>query len=143
MKDSAYCPFETAEQVLTQIPVTCKCIIVDIHAEATSEKAALAWFLDGRVTAVIGTHTHVQTADARILPGGTAFLSDVGMVGAQDSILGRAVPDVIAKFRTGMPHKFPVVETGIRLDAAVIRYDMMTGKALEIKPISTMYFPEN
>ena len=143
MKDSAYCPFETAEQVLTQIPITCKCIIVDIHAEATSEKAALAWFLDGRVTAVIGTHTHVQTADARILPGGTAFLSDVGMVGAADSILGRAVPDVIAKFRTGMPHKFPVVESGIRLDAAVIRYDMQTGKALEIKPISVMYEPEN
>ena len=115
---------------------------MDIHAEATSEQAALAWFLDGRVTAVLGTHTHVQTADARILPGGTAFLSDVGMVGAADSILGRSVPDVIAKFRTGMPHKFPVVETGIRLDAAVIRYDMQTGKALEIKPISVMYDPD-
>jgi len=142
MKDSAYCPFETAEQILTQIPITCKCIIVDIHAEATSEKAALAWFLDGRVTAVLGTHTHVQTADARILPGGTAFLSDVGMVGAADSILGRSVPDVIEKFRTGMPHKFPVVETGIRLDAAVIRYDMQTGRAVEIKPISVMYDPD-
>ena len=94
---------------------------------------------DLKTTAVLGTHTHVQTADARILPGGTAFLSDVGMVGAADSILGRSVPDVIAKFRTGMPHKFPVVESGIRLDAAVIRYDMLTGKALEIKPVSVMY----
>ena len=142
MRDNADDPFAAADRLLAGLPSSVKTIFVDFHAEATSEKAALAWFLDGRVTAVIGTHTHVQTADARILPGGTAFLSDVGMVGAADSILGRAVPDVIAKFRTGMPHKFPVVETGIRLDAAVIRYDMTTGKALEIKPISVMYEPE-
>ena len=141
MRDSAYCPFETAESVLAQIPITCKCIFVDFHAEATSEKAALAWFLDGRVTAVIGTHTHVQTADARILPGGTAMLSDVGMTGAADSILGRNTQDVIRKFRTGMPARLNVVEDGIRLDAVVIRYEMNTGKAVSITPISEMFNP--
>ena len=105
MKESAYCPFETAEEIVKQLPLSCKCIIVDIHAEATSEKAALAWMLDGRVTAVIGTHTHVQTNDARILPNGTAFLTDAGMVGASDSILGREVDAVVRKFRTGMPQR--------------------------------------
>jgi len=139
MKESAYCPFETVENVLKQIPHTCKCIIVDIHAEATSEKAAMAWMLDGKVTAVIGTHTHVQTNDARILPQGTAFLSDVGMVGANDSILGREVEPVVNKFRTGMPQRFPVCEKNIRLDGVVVSYDLATGKAVAVKPISRMY----
>lgn len=136
MKSDANCPFETAEQILAKLPKTVKTIIVDFHAEATSEKAAMARFLDGKVTAVIGTHTHVQTADARILSKGTAFISDVGMVGAEDSILGRDIEAVVRRFRTGMPQKFEVVETGIRLDAVVVSYDSETGKATQIKNLS-------
>ena len=142
MKESAYCPFETAEENVKQLPLSCRCVIVDIHAEATSEKAALAWMLDGRVTAVIGTHTHVQTNDARILPNGTAFLTDAGMVGANDSILGREVEAVVRKFRTGMPQRLPVCEKNIRLDGAVVSYELNTGKAVAIKPISRMYQEE-
>ncbi len=142
MKDSAYCPFETVENILKQIPLTCKCVVVDIHAEATSEKAAMAWMLDGKVTAVIGTHTHVQTNDARVLPNGTAFLTDAGMVGANDSILGREIESVVRKFRTGMPQRLPVCEKNIRLDGAVVSYELMSGKAVAIKPISRMYQQE-
>lgn len=136
IKDSAYCPFETVERILSEMPKTVKNIFVDFHAEATSEKAAMAYFLDGKVTAVVGTHTHVQTADACILPGGTAFISDIGMVGGKFSILGREVESVIKKFRTGMPTKIPAVEKNIRLDAVVISYNILTGKASEIKNIS-------
>ena len=142
MKESAYCPFETAEEILTQIPITCKCILVDFHAEATSEKLAMAAFLDGKATAVLGTHTHVQTADARILPGGTAAITDVGMVGGADSILGRDTQDVLKKFRTGMPVKLEVVEDRIRYDAVVIRYELNTGRAVSIVPVSEEYKPE-
>ncbi len=142
MKESARCPFETAEDILKQIPITCKCIIVDLHAEATSEKLAMGHFLDGKVTAVIGTHTHVQTADAQILPGGTALLTDVGMVGGDHSILGRSVEDVVRKFRTGMPTRLNVVENNIRLDACVISYEMNTGRAVAIQTISRKYNPE-
>ncbi len=142
MKESASCPFETAEKILAQLPPTVKCIVVDIHAEATSEKAALAWFLDGKVTAVIGTHTHVQTADARVLPGGTAFLSDVGMVGGHNSVLGRDVPDVVRKFRTGMPTRLNVTENTIRLDYAVVSYELETGRAVAIRAASEFFTPE-
>lgn len=142
MKDCASCPFETAEKILKEIPPVCKCIIVDIHAEATSEKAALAWALAGKVTAVIGTHTHVQTADARVLPGGTAFLSDVGMVGGHNSVLGREVADVVRKFRTGMPTRLSVTEKNIRLDYAVISYELQTGRAVDICACSEFYTPE-
>ena len=138
VRESAYCPFETAEKVLKEIPASVKCIIVDFHAEATSEKAAMAHFLNGKVTAVLGTHTHVQTADAKVLPGGTAFISDVGMTGAECSILGRDVQAVVDKFRSGMPKALPVVETGIRLDAVVVSYDHLTGRATAIKNISRM-----
>ncbi len=138
VRDSAYCPFETVEKILNELPGTVKTIFVDIHAEATSEKAGMAHFLDGKVTAVLGTHTHVQTADAKILPGGTAFISDVGMTGAEYSILGRDVSSVVRKFRSGMPGRLPVVDTGIRIDAVVVSYDMHTGRATAIKNISRM-----
>ncbi|MEI8246040.1 MAG: TIGR00282 family metallophosphoesterase [Lentisphaerota bacterium] len=138
VRESAYCPFETAEKVLKEIPASVKCIIVDFHAEATSEKAAMAHFLNGKVTAVLGTHTHVQTADAKVLSGGTAFISDAGMTGAECSILGRDVQAVVDKFRSGMPKALPVVETGIRLDAVVVSYDHLTGRATAIKNISRM-----
>lgn len=138
MKESANCPFETVEDILKKIPKTVKCIIVDIHAEATSEKAAMAHFLDGKVTAVLGTHTHVQTADAKILPGGTAFISDVGMVGSEASILGRTIESVVNKFVSGMPKRLPVNDHDARLDAVVISYDMNTGKADKITNVSRM-----
>lgn len=138
MRDSAYCPFETVENILKEIPPAVKCILVDFHAEATSEKMAMGYFLEGRVTAVVGTHSHVQTADAKILPGGTAYITDVGMTGAERSILGRDLEAVIAKFRYGIPRRFTVIEKGIRLDAVVISYDPQSGKAAAIKNISRM-----
>jgi metallophosphoesterase (TIGR00282 family) len=138
MKESAYCPFETVENILKDIPPTVKCIIVDFHAEATSEKIAMGYFLEGKVTAVVGTHSHVQTADAKILPGGTAYITDVGMTGAERSVLGRDLNAVIAKFRYGMPRRFTVIEEGIRLDAVVISYDPQSGKASDIINISRM-----
>lgn len=137
MKESASCPFETIDAILSQIPARIKTIIVDFHAEATSEKLAMQHYLDGKVTAVIGTHTHVQTSDARVSLSGTAMLTDVGMTGAEESILGRAIPDVVKKFTTGMPMRLSVVENGlIRLDGAVITYDYMTGRASAIESFS-------
>lgn len=142
MKDSAYCPFETVEEILKQIPITVKCIIVDFHAEATSEKLAMAHFLDGKVTAVFGTHTHVQTADARVSANGTASITDVGMVGGNNSILGRSCEDVLRKFRIGMPCKLAVVEEDIRCDAVVLSYEMNTGRAVSLTPLSIMFDPD-
>lgn len=137
MKDSACCPFETADNIIAGLPGDVKTVIVDFHAEATSEKLAMAHYLDGRVTAVLGTHTHVQTADARILPGGTAAITDAGMVGADASILGRGIPEVLKKFSSGMPGRLPVVESGtIRLDGVVVTYDHTTGRASGIGSFS-------
>ena len=138
MRDSAYCPFETAEKLLAELPSSVKTVLVDFHAEATSEKIAMGYFLDGKVTAVIGTHTHVQTNDAKILAGGTAYMTDAGMVGAEYSVLGRKVEEVVKKFRTGMPRRLPVAEGVIRLDGCVISYDHTTGRANSITPISRM-----
>ncbi len=135
MRESANCPFETAEKILTLLPPSVKTILVDFHAEATSEKLAMGYFLDGKVTAVIGTHTHVQTNDAQVLPGGTAYLSDAGMVGAGYSVLGRDVKAVLRKFRSGMPERLPVVETGIVLCGAVVTYQPSSGRAEAIEPI--------
>ena len=112
-------------------------MIVDFHSEASSEKLAMAYHLDGRVTAVLGTHTHIQTADARILANGTAALSDAGMCGAEYSVLGREVGAVLKKFTGGMPVRLPVVENGdIRVDGAAVSFDHITGKALKIVPFS-------
>ncbi|MBR2345503.1 MAG: YmdB family metallophosphoesterase [Lentisphaeria bacterium] len=137
MRDSAYCPFETVEKILASLPKTVKTILVDFHAEATSEKLAMGYFLEGKVTAVLGTHTHVQTADARVLPGGTAYLTDAGMCGADRSVLGREVDAVLKKFHAGMPVRLPVVESGaIRVDGVAISYDQATGRAAGITPFS-------
>ena len=137
MKETASCPFMEVERIIKSLPSMIKCIFVDFHAEATSEKLAMGRFLDGKVTAVLGTHTHVQTADSEILPGGTAYLTDLGMVGAHKSILGREINDVLYKFTTGMPNRLEVVEKGIiRLDGAVISYDLITGRAKNIITIS-------
>ncbi len=137
MKETVYCPFVEIDRILQKLPSYIKTIFVDFHAEATSEKIAMGRFLDGKVTAVLGTHTHVQTADAKILPGGTAYISDVGMVGAVESVLGRSISDVIYKFTTNMPTRLKVVETGkFQCNAVIISYDIETGEAKKIIPIS-------
>jgi 2',3'-cyclic-nucleotide 2'-phosphodiesterase len=121
-------PFRKADELLKQ--VTAKVILVDVHAEATSEKAALGWYLDGRVTAVLGTHTHVPTADDRVLPGGTAYQTDVGMSGPYDSIIGVEKELVLQRFLTGMPGKFEAAKGDPRMAATLIECDGATGKAL-------------
>jgi metallophosphoesterase (TIGR00282 family) len=134
------CPFRSADWVLGKMAQDTKMIIVDMHAEATAEKMALAWYVDGRVSAVIGTHTHVQTNDARILPGGTAFLTDVGMTGPYDSVIGMKKDVAIRRFIMQTPHKFEVAEHEPRLSAVFLQLDPETGKALRIEPISLPEF---
>jgi metallophosphoesterase (TIGR00282 family) len=121
-------PFRTADDLLKQI--TAKVIFVDIHAEATSEKMAMGWYLDGRVTAVIGTHTHVPTADDRVLPNGTAYQTDVGMSGPYDSVIGVEKELVLQRFLTGMPAKFEAAKGDPRMAATLIECDAATGRAI-------------
>jgi metallophosphoesterase (TIGR00282 family) len=121
-------PFRVADALLAEI--TAKVIVVDIHAEATSEKAALGWYLDGRVTAVIGTHTHVPTADNRVLNNGTAYQTDVGMSGPYDSIIGVEKHMVLERFLTGMPAKFEAAKGDPRMAALIVECDPVTGRAL-------------
>jgi metallophosphoesterase (TIGR00282 family) len=121
-------PFRVADALLKKI--TAKVILVDIHAEATSEKAALGWYLDGRVTAVLGTHTHVPTADDRVLPGGTAYQTDVGMSGPYNSVIGVEKDLVLQRFLTGMPGKFEAAKGDPRMSATLIECDGATGRAL-------------
>lgn len=117
---TADCPFAAADRVVADIRQQTPVIVVDMHAEATSEKIALGRYLDGRVTAVLGTHTHVPTADQQIFPGGTAFQCDVGMVGSRESILGRDIAPVLQRFTTGMPARFTVNNRHIRLHGTVV-----------------------
>jgi len=116
-------------------------VIVDVHAEATSEKIALARWLDGRVTAVLGTHTHVQTADARIQPGGTAALTDVGMTGPHDSVIGVEADLAISRMRTGMPVRFETASGGVRLEGALVTCDPVSGHATAIEPVRVPWPP--
>lgn len=127
------CPFELADEILPAAASQARIILVDVHAEATSEKIALGWYLDGKVSAVVGTHTHVQTADERILPAGTAYITDLGMTGPYDSILGRVKAPVLRKFRTAMPARFDVAEGDPRACGAVVRIDSATGRATSIE----------
>lgn len=129
------CPFRAAEAALEALRGT-RTILVDFHAEATSEKIAMARFLDGKVTAVCGTHTHVATADERVLGGGTAYITDLGMTGAHDSVLGREAEPVLAHFRTGLPHKFELATGDVWLNGAVIDFDEATGRAQAIARVS-------
>jgi hypothetical protein len=124
-------PFRTADQLLQKIEA--KVIVVDMHAEATSEKLALGWYLDGRVTAVIGTHTHVPTADERVLPQGTAYITDVGMTGPYDGVIGVQKELVVGKFLNGMPVRFEPATGDVRFCAVVIECDELTGKARGIE----------
>ncbi|MCS7191604.1 MAG: TIGR00282 family metallophosphoesterase [Armatimonadetes bacterium] len=129
------CPFKTLDKVLEQIHPKTPLIIVDFHAEATSEKQAFAYYADGRVTAVIGTHTHVMTADERLMPKGTAFITDVGMTGAIDSIIGMRVNEVLYHFVTKMPIKFEVATGKAKLCAVLIEAEVQNGKALSIQRV--------
>ncbi len=129
-------PFAAAEREVEQVRAEgAQVILVDVHAEATSEKIALSWCLDGRVTAVIGTHTHVQTADERILPGGTACLTDAGMTGPHDGVIGMDRAGVIARFRTGMPGRFDPATGDLRLHGVIVTADPQTGRALAIERV--------
>ena len=127
------CPFAHVERELKALPEDTHVILVDIHAEATSEKAAMAWHLDGRVTAVLGTHTHVPTADERLLNQGTAFITDAGMCGPYDAILGVDRNLVITKLVTGLPAKWEVADGRTQLCAVLIDADPITGKAVSIE----------
>jgi metallophosphoesterase (TIGR00282 family) len=129
----ADCPFLCADRMIEQLRSQADAIVVEIHAEATSEKIALGWHLDGRVTAVLGTHTHVPTADACVLPKGTAFMCDVGMTGPYASVLGREVAPVVAKFIEGMPHRFEVAEGDVRLSGALVEISASTTRAKKIE----------
>ncbi len=130
------CPFQVAEREVERIREKTPLILVDFHAEATSEKKALAYFLAGRASAVLGTHTHVQTADEEILAGGTAYISDVGMTGPFDSVIGIKKELVLEKFLKQIPNRFEVAKGDIRLQAAVIEVDEKTGRASQIERLS-------
>jgi 2',3'-cyclic-nucleotide 2'-phosphodiesterase len=129
------CPFTAAERVLSALPPDVRVILVDFHAEATSDKQLMGRHLDGRVSAVLGTHTHVATADEQILPGGTAFQCDVGMTGPHESILGRRIDRVMETTRTFRPTHFDVATGDVRLNGAIVEVDSQTGRATGIRRI--------
>jgi hypothetical protein len=129
-------PFLAARAEVERLRQQTKIIFVDIHAEATSEKIALARMLDGQVSAVVGTHTHVQTADEQIFPGGTAYLTDAGFTGPHESVLGREIEPVLKRFLTGMPQRFEVAKNNVLLHGAMIEIDDASGKALKIQRVS-------
>jgi metallophosphoesterase (TIGR00282 family) len=126
------CPFRVAERELAQLTTQTHCILVDMHAETTSEKMAMGYFLDGKVSAVLGTHTHVQTADEQILPQGTGYLTDVGMTGPVQSVIGMKPNLVIQKFLTQLPKRFEVATGPSVLSAAVLNLNYSTGKTTHI-----------
>ena len=134
----AFSMFEVVDGLVEEAHAQAKVVVVDVHAEATSEKVALARWLDGRVTAVLGTHTHVQTSDARVQPGGTAAMTDVGMTGPHDSVIGVKADAAIYRMRTGMPVRFETAEGGVRIEGAVVDCDE-TGRATAIEPVRVDY----
>ncbi|MGH9858408.1 MAG: TIGR00282 family metallophosphoesterase [Candidatus Acidiferrales bacterium] len=117
------CPFRTADAQLAKIPATVKIVLVDFHAETTSEKIAMGWYLDGKVSALVGTHTHVVTADERILPRGTAYITDVGMTGPHDGVIGMDRNAIIAKFLDALPRRFEVAEGNVQMNCVLIEAD--------------------
>lgn len=135
MKQNLDNPFQAVEAEVEQLLKETRVIFVDFHAEATSEKVAMGWFLDGRVSAVVGTHTHVQTSDERILPGGTAFLCDGGMCGPDDSVIGSQVEAVLKRFTTSMPTKFLVAKSPVTLQGVLVDIDETTGLAEAIERV--------
>lgn len=133
------CPFRTAQAEIETLTRVAKVIIIDLHAEATSEKVAFGYFVDGKASAVIGTHTHVQTADEKILPHGTAYITDVGMTGPAHSVIGIEVAQIIQRFLTGMPDRFETAQGKGILSAVVLDIDAGTGKANGIQRIQLSY----
>jgi len=133
------CPFRTVSREIEWMQQHTKIIIIDFHAEATSEKVAMGWFLDGKVSACIGTHTHIPTADERILPNGTAYITDVGMTGPYDSVIGVEKETIINTFQTQMLARHKVAQHDIKLSAVLIDIDPLTGKATDIQRISYQY----
>ena len=129
------CPFRTADAILQSLAPSVRIRLVDIHAEATSEKLALGWYLDGRVTAVVGTHTHIPTADERLLPEGAAYITDAGMTGPYDSVIGIEKDAVIQKFLSQVPVRFEVAKSGTRLCGVMIDADENSGRALRVERI--------
>ncbi len=136
MPDLVDCPFRAAEVEVQRLRLSTPVVIVDMHAEATSEKVALGWFLDGKVSCIFGTHTHIQTADERILPNGTAFLTDVGMTGPYDSVIGRKTDQILERFLSGLPVKSEVAEGNIQLRGLLVDVDVKTGKATHVERLT-------
>jgi metallophosphoesterase (TIGR00282 family) len=126
-------PFRTASAELKKVPPDLKVIVVDMHAEATSEKVAMGWYLDGKVSAVLGTHTHIPTADNHVLPGGTAYITDVGMTGPHDSVIGMEKRGIIDHFLDAMPSRFSVAEGDVQMNGVQIDVDESTGRARSIE----------
>lgn len=130
------CPFRTAERELQRLRLVTPVIIVDMHAEATSEKVAIGWFLDGKVSCVFGTHTHIPTADERILPQGTGFITDVGMTGPYDSVIGRRVDQILERFLSKIPNKSDVAEGNVQLRGLLVEVSSTTGKAISVRRVT-------
>ena len=134
--NSGMSPFRIVDRLVEEAQQLAETIVVDLHAEATSEKVAMGHYLDGRVTAVLGTHTHVQTSDARVLPGGTAYMTDVGMTGPRDSVIGVRTDVILRRFTTELPQQFEVAEGPVRLDAALIA--AQGGRATSIRAVDVV-----
>ncbi len=135
------CPFRAADGILADAAESVDVVLVDMHAEATSEKVGMGWYLDGRVAAVVGTHTHVQTADERVLPGGTAHLSDLGMCGPMDSVIGMRRREVLERFLTQRPARFEVARGPLLLQGAFIDVEAETGRARTIRRLREVHQP--
>jgi metallophosphoesterase (TIGR00282 family) len=133
--DTANSPFEVVDALVDQAKARTPLVFVDMHAEATSEKIAMGWEFDGRVTAVVGTHTHVQTSDARILEGGTAFITDMGMTGPHDTVIGVRTEIILRKFTTGVGERFEPGDSGVQLEGVLVDCDPATGQASAIEAI--------
>ena len=135
MRQPADCPFHAVDACLKTIDPAAKIRIVDMHAEATSEKIAMGWYLDGRVSIVFGTHTHVATADERVLPKGTAYITDLGMTGAHESVLGRQIDKVLKVLTSSMPARFELATGDVRMNGIIVEVDSLTGKASNIERV--------
>jgi len=133
------CPFLALDEIIPEIGKQTNIIVVDFHAEATSEKQAMGWNLTGKVSVVYGTHTHTQTADEKILPGGTAYLTDAGMTGGHDGILGMNKKESIQRFKDGMPSRYSVCEENLRINGLEVEVNENTGKAEKIRRINMHY----
>jgi len=133
--EAVECPFIRVKEEIERLSAETPVIIVDLHAEATSEKVAMGWFLEGLVSAVIGTHTHIQTADEKVLPKGTAYITDCGMTGPYDSVIGRKKEQIIERFVTQLPTRFEMATDDVQMHGVIIDIDEKTGKALGIKRV--------